>query len=125
MAVVVVIVILLGLLSSALIRARDRANAMRISAEKKTLAAAIETYRHEYDKWPGQAGNTVQTDPNYHVVNCLHPDTATGAENPRGIVFLNRGEYRFDGQGNVLYGRTNEYSIVIDLTNGTVTVEDD
>ena len=125
MVVVVIITVLMGLLSGAIIRARDRAVARRIETEIDTIESAVTIFHHEYGYWPGTysaSGDQVTTDPNVLVMRCLDPDNAS--YNPHRINFLNKGEYRFDSQGNVLYSQDedDEYEISIDLVRGTVTV---
>lgn len=125
MVVVVILGILLGFLSTAIIKARDRAQSARRASESATIAAAIQAFHHQYGYWPGEyisGGADIDTEPNHLVMDCLDPANTT--LNPKQIKFINKGEYRFDEDGNVLYGNedTNWYNISITLSNGTVTV---
>jgi len=124
MVVVVIICILLGFLSTALLRARDRATDARKSAEKATIAAAIMAFKHEYGYWPEEESvvdGRICPDENHKIMDYLDPEHV---ENPHKITFINRGGYRYWDGPNVRYGPNDddEYTIIIYVTNGTVTV---
>jgi len=123
--VVTIIGMLMGLLFSAMSRARENAKKTRADGETGTLRAAIWAYRHEYGEWPLDAGNgnvQVFSNNNYLVLNWLKPGPPANSYNPRDVHFINRGDYGFDESGNVIDPWGSAYVISNNLNNDTVTV---
>ena len=120
--VIVIIGILLGLLSPALLRARRNAYETQASAERATLRAAIWNYRQEYGRWPvGETEGTVVLQFDGAFQDRLSPEHA---DNPRGVYFVNWSEYRESESGLIVNRRTGvPYTIRINLDEDKVTVE--
>jgi prepilin-type N-terminal cleavage/methylation domain-containing protein len=135
--VVVVIGILLGLLSTAILRARHNAKRTRAAADRKTLLAAVQAFHHEYGAWPCPApsgsfedrvyGGEDDYGENSVVIGLLRPESGANKHN---IQFLNLGEYRFDSAdgtyesgANVVDPWKNPYRITFSFTNEAASVE--
>jgi len=113
LVVVAIIGVLLGLVSGAVQKTVNVAKEKRCEAEMRTLAAAIETYRHDYNQWPMRSqerapGTVVYYDsydssspPNYHVFDFLAGDNSDG--NPKGKTYLDYNAlYMKDDKGKIV-----------------------
>ena len=141
LVVILIIGFLMGLISSALLKARENAKRKLDEVTRKTLESAISNYRHEYGKWPvpGNPTSTVSYAANNYVVldMMLSKDED---KNKRQIRFINLGEYytywkgkryllsnlwnidRNDNQYKVVDPWNNPYLITFDLNNDSVVV---
>jgi len=99
--VVLVIGLLMGLISSALLKARQNAQRKQRDVECLTLKTAILNYRHEYGRWPikkDDPGPTVTyATRNYELLQRMV--SKSHDYNEREIRFINLGEYFTYWQG--------------------------
>ena len=99
--VLLIIGLLLGLISSGLLKARQNATRKQRDIECLTLKTAILNYRHEYGRWPiqkNEAGPVVTYSArNYEVLQRLVSKSTD--YNEREIQFINLGEYFTFWQG--------------------------
>lgn len=92
-----IIGILMGFVSAALLKAREKAKRTRMTADMQTLASAMWNYRHEYAEWPVSAytGSNISRTVS-EVIDYID------ANNPKGVRFANWSEYDRDSNGEVL-----------------------
>ena len=93
LVVMVIIAILVGFISSAIIFTIKGSNDARRGTESKAIATAIASYHHKYGVWPVPDNSTdsVFRDKNYLVINRLSPQDTVN--NPNETEFLDAGNY--------------------------------
>jgi len=96
LVVIVVIGMLLGLLTAAVLAAAERTRRIRARTEGQALATSLRGYRYEYGRWPvrtsGPATSLEFTDDNYSAVfGCMSPDAEE--MNPKRIPFINVSDF--------------------------------
>ena len=118
MLVLVVIGILIGLLSSALVKAKESARKTRAKGDVASLATMISNYRHEYGEWPSSktSGTESFQDDNHRIVDYIQN------HNPRGVQFANWSEYIRDRAGNLCNPWGSAYKFVFNYETDTVSV---
>ena len=118
MLVLVVIGILIGLLSSALVKAKESARKTRAMGDVASLATMLSNYRHEYGEWPSfkTSGTEVFQDNNYRIVEYIQN------HNPRGVQFANWSEYIRDRAGNLCDPWGSAYKIVFNYDQDVASV---
>jgi len=115
LVVIVIIGILFGFITSAVMRSRIAARRRQAESDCYTLAAAAQAYYHQFGEWPvsnphgGQAVR-ILTEDNREVMMLL-------LDNPLKKSFLNEGEYRFDSNTNVLTPWGVEYTFIINRSD--------
>ncbi|MBM4144631.1 MAG: type II secretion system protein [Lentisphaerae bacterium] len=100
LTVVVILGILFGLVTSAVMRARLSARRRKAATDCITLAAAARSHYHRFGEWPvpdpyDANGIRVYLNSNYKVMACL-------LSNELSRTHLSVGDYAFDAQTNVL-----------------------
>lgn len=124
LVVIVIIAILATMVAGSLFVAVRNAQRKRDEAQKATLKAAIETYRHEYSEWPTDPGSyTAWSNDNYEIIECLVRPQGPSTGNPRMIQFINISEYMTNETGSVISPVSgNPYEISISPSNDTCDV---
>jgi len=131
LTVIVIIGVLVGMISTAVMMAKRKAMDVARDVDLKTIKSAIEAYRFEYQEWPCPAITQYPRPPsvtyqsnNGEVINdWLMNTNAADKRNERGIKFLNLGDYRRDSFSNLVDYAGNKYKITFDFDNDTVKVE--
>lgn len=122
LTVIVIIGVLAGMISTAIMLAKRKSLEVAREAELVTIKSAIDAYRFEYQEWPAPAAGVYQDNNKVIISDWLMNDVDTG-RNERKIKFLNLGDYRTDPLGNLVDYAGNKYKITFDFTNDTVKVE--
>lgn len=120
LTVIVIIGILTGLISTAVVLAKKKSQQVARETELAMIKAAIEAYRFEYQEWPVANTNQTVYQDNGVVISYLSKDSA---QNERRIKFLNLGDYKQDASGNLVDYESTKYKITFDFANDKVTVE--
>lgn len=121
--VVFILMILIGFLSSSVLKAMREANKKLAENQQKTLQAAIWSYRHEYERWPGSgtnlSGTIVYTDDNHIVVE----EMTNSDTNVKGVQFLTFSDYTLDESNNIVHLITKQpYVVELKLDSDDVSV---
>lgn len=95
LVVILIIGFLMGLISSALLKAREHTKSKLNDVTKSTIESAISNYKHEYGKWPipsiPSSPTVTYAANNYIILDMLvSPDEE---KNKRQVRFINLGEY--------------------------------
>jgi len=113
--VIVVIGILVGMVSSAVLHSRRAAKKQKTRTDFRTIASAVILYHHQYGSWPAEErldnGFKVFSNENYYVIDGL-------VSNSLNMSFLSIGDYQFDGDGNIISPFGDPYIIAINARNG-------
>jgi prepilin-type N-terminal cleavage/methylation domain-containing protein len=128
LTVIVIIGVLAGMISSAVLMSKRRALDLRRETELKTIKSAIENYRYEYQQWPCEGADLYPLPPsvtysndNYKIKNWM--DARDGNDNnTRKIRFINIGDYKTNSVGSIVDYKGNPYEITISFTNDKVTI---
>ena len=135
LTVIVIIGVLAGMISTAVIIAKRKSLSVARIAEVVTIKSAIEAYRFEYQEWPcpptSDPTATYKDAPKNNgiiihdwLLNMTVPATKTapGEFNSRGVKFLNPVDYRQDDAGDLVDYDENTYEIIFDFDNDKVSV---
>lgn len=116
--VIVIIGILFGLVTSAVMHAQRGARRQKARSDWRTIAAGIQFYRQQFGSWPLEDEDLqfmmerfrVYSNDNHRVITCLRT-------NSMGRRFLTEGDYTFDGQTNIATPWGEPYVIAINARN--------
>jgi len=116
--VIVVIGILFGMVTSAVMHAQRGARRQKARADHRTIAAGIQFYKQQYGHWPLDDEDLqltlnrfrVFSNDNHRVITCLRT-------NSLGRTFLNEGDYVYDDQTNIATPWGEAYLISINAKN--------
>jgi prepilin-type N-terminal cleavage/methylation domain-containing protein len=131
LTVIVIIGVLAGMISTAVMLAKKKAQNVARDADIKTIKSALEAYRFEYQEWPCQESRddpspaSVTYEANNHIVieDWLMETEPSVQRNDRGIKFLSLGDYKTNASGSLVDYLGNAYKITFDFDNDTVTVQ--
>ncbi len=133
LTVIVIIGVLAGMISSAVIIAKGKSLEVARKAEVTTIKGAIDAYKFEYQEWPCEEATRVSPpssvtykDPpknngiviNDWLLNADVPDE----RNDRDVKFLTLVDYRQDDDGNLVDYDGVKYEIIFDFDNDKVSV---
>ena len=130
LTVIVIIGILAALISTAIIKAKHHATRMKDNIGAVAIENAIKTYRFEYQKWPceesyrpsaARPNNVTYKTTNYKVIHGFLDNNAPA--NFKKITYLNKADFKFDAQSNVVNYMSVPYKIFIDFANDTCSVQ--
>ena len=126
LAVILILGALFAILTPAIRNAVMSARDRRVASDKKTLASAMQSYHHEYHRWPDPfdsfSGTVSYSNDNCTVINMMDP--ANMAKNPKQIKFLSLSDYQLDQAGNILNPRTAKpYRICFNFDDNKCWVE--
>ncbi len=124
LVVIVILGLLFGLLTSALMFARRNSRRAEAKSDCTTILAAMRCYRHEYSRWPcnDNLGIDVQVFSNNNYVILDYMTNIVGGKNPKEIQFLNIDGYHRDAAGNLIDPWKEPYVITISLTNDSCAI---
>ena len=116
--VIVVIGILFGMVTSAVMHSQKVARKRKAESDCRTIAAGITFYRQHYGVWPldndlGDDRYRAFSNDNHLVMTCLRTNLA-------GKAFLREGDYRFDSITNIVSPWNDPYVITINAKNHAV-----
>ncbi len=128
LTVIVIIGLLAGMISTAVLLAKKKALSVSRTAELATIKSALEAYRFEYQEWPCPEGamttppSTATYKDNNNVVIDDWLLNSNPGRNERNVRFINVGDYRRDALGNLIDNKGDTYEIVFDFDNDKVSV---
>ncbi len=129
LTVIVIIGVLAGMISTAVMMAKKKAQSDATTSERETIKSALEAYRFEYQEWPCEEGSQEKPEGsksykenNYIVINDWLMKYEAN-KNDRNVRFLNLGDYRTNASGALIDYDGDTYNITFDFDKDTVSVD--